>query len=52
MGDGFQVVNVRLLSHPFNWVIVWITLALAAIAYGVIHDAVVSPKTEDLNAIS
>lgn len=36
--DGFQIINLRLLSHPFNWAFVWITLALAALAYNVIFD--------------
>lgn len=31
-------VNLRLLSHPVNWVVVWIVLALALIGYGAIHD--------------
>lgn len=33
-----DVVNLRLLSHPVNWVVVWIVLALALIGYGAIHD--------------
>lgn len=35
------LVNTRLLAHPINWVFVWVTLLLAAVAYKIVHDAVV-----------
>lgn len=39
-----EVINTRLLAHPVNWAFVWVMLLLAAIAYKVIHDAVVKPN--------
>ena len=27
-----DLINLRLLSHPFNWVIVWLVLAMAGFA--------------------
>jgi hypothetical protein len=36
------VVNLRLLSHPINWLFVWAVLALGLIAYKVVHDAIMS----------
>ena len=35
----FQLVNLRLLSHSLNWAIVWVTLALASLAYTIVHNA-------------
>ena len=35
----FQLVNLRLLSHPLNWIFVWVILALAAMAWTHIHNA-------------
>ena len=34
-----SVVNLRLLSHPINWVFVWVTLALACMAWTAVHNA-------------
>jgi hypothetical protein len=31
-------LNWRLLSHPFNWLFIWIVLAGAAIAFTAIHE--------------
>jgi len=41
-----DLVNLRLLSHPFNWIFVWITLALAMMAYGMIHDHIVKSSPD------
>jgi len=38
----FELLNLRLMSHPMNWAFVWVTLALAALAYTAIHNAVAS----------
>lgn len=35
-----DIINTRLLSHPINWLFVWIVAALAAMAYGIVHDRV------------
>jgi hypothetical protein len=32
-----NIVNLRLLSHPANWLIVWATLALAGVAWTMLH---------------
>ena len=36
----FEIVNFRLLTHPVNWLIVWLTLLLASLAYTAVHDGV------------
>jgi hypothetical protein len=33
-----EILNLRLMSHPFNWLFVWIVLALFSIAYTIIHN--------------
>lgn len=33
-----DILNLRLMSHPVNWLLVWIVVALALIAFGAIHD--------------
>lgn len=48
-----QLVNLRLMSHPINWVFVWIVLALASMAWKQIHDhyqglATMNPNTNQL----
>lgn len=45
--DDFAIVNVRLLSHPVNWLFVWVTLALTAMGYQVIHDHWMAGKSAD-----
>ena len=35
-----DLVNWRLLSHPLNWGFVWVVLALAVMAYTLLHNAV------------
>jgi hypothetical protein len=36
--DGVDaVVNVKLLSHPVNWLIVWVVLLFGGIAYTMVH---------------
>lgn len=34
-----ELVNWRLLAHPLNWGLVWVTLALAVMAYTLIFHA-------------
>jgi hypothetical protein len=29
----FDIINLKLLSHPVNWGIVWVTLLIAAFGY-------------------
>ena len=32
-----SIVNLKLLSHPANWLIVWSSLALAMLGWTVLH---------------
>ena len=32
-----NVVNVKLRSHPVNWLIVWVVLLFGGIAYAMVH---------------
>lgn len=45
-----QLVNLRLMSHPFNWAFVWITLAITAFAYKLVHDAITASPDEETSA--
>lgn len=33
-----SVINLRLLSHPVNWLIVWIVLLFAGFAWAMAHE--------------
>jgi hypothetical protein len=33
-----KVVNVKLLSHPVNWLIVWTVFLFAGFAYTLLHE--------------
>lgn len=35
-----QIVNVKLLSHPVNWLIVWVVLLFGAVAFSFVHKSV------------
>lgn len=37
---NFELLNVKLLSHPVNWGIVWVTLIIAGFGYSLLHDAI------------
>jgi hypothetical protein len=42
-----EIVNVKLLAHPVNWLIVWIVLMFGSLAFSVFHKAVtVAPPTD------
>jgi cell division protein FtsW (lipid II flippase) len=34
-----RIVNLRLLSHPVNWLVVWTVLILAGMGFMLIHEA-------------
>jgi hypothetical protein len=36
--NGSDFINVRLLSHPVNWLIVWTVLLFGAFAWHFIHQ--------------
>jgi hypothetical protein len=40
-----DILNLRLLGHPLNWVIVWAILALMLVGYGLVHDALASKNS-------
>ena len=33
-----KVINLRILSHPANWFIVWIVLLFAGFAWAMAHE--------------
>jgi hypothetical protein len=33
-----KVINLKLLSHPLNWLIVWTVLLFAGFAWALIHE--------------
>lgn len=35
-----RVINLKLLSHPMNWLIVWLVIAFAGFAWAIIHEHV------------
>jgi hypothetical protein len=41
-----KVINLRLLSHPVNWLIVWTVLLFAGFAYALAHEYFGPVKTE------
>ena len=41
-----NLVNLKFLSHPINWLVVWVVLALAMIAYGVLHDGIIANSAD------
>lgn len=45
-----QVVNVKLLSHPANWLIVWVVLLFAGVAYSLVHKTVSVVPSNRTNA--
>jgi len=38
----FNLINWKLISHPVNWGIVWVTLLLVCTGYALLHDYVMS----------
>jgi hypothetical protein len=43
IADG--LVNVRLLSHPINWLIVWTVLLFAGFAFAMINEQLTGVNT-------
>lgn len=35
-----EIVNLKLLSHPVNWAIVWVVLLFGAVAFSFVHKVV------------
>jgi hypothetical protein len=42
----FQLINLRLMSHPLNWLFVWVVLAIVTMAYTHIHDHIVATSAD------
>ena len=38
-----RIINLRLLSHPMNWLIVWSVLLLASAFFVAAHNFMVPP---------
>lgn len=38
-----RVINLRMLSHPVNWFVVWVVLGFAAFAWSLLHDRLAQP---------
>ena len=34
------IINLKLMAHPVNWLIVWIFLMMGFLAWHLVHDAV------------
>jgi hypothetical protein len=35
-----RIINIPLLKHPVNWLIVWLVLLFAGFAWHLLHDAI------------
>jgi len=35
-----EFINLKLMSHPINWLIVWVTVLIATTTYTYIHDGI------------
>lgn len=38
-----KVINLRLLTHPVNWLVVWTVLLVAGFGYSLIHARLADP---------
>lgn len=39
--DGLdRVINLKLMSHPVNWLIIWTVMLFAGFAWALIHEHV------------
>lgn len=38
-----RIINLNLMLHPVNWLLVWIILTMAGYAWHVIHDQTSAP---------
>jgi len=45
-----DVLNLKLLSHPVNWLIVWTVLIFGAVAFSFVHKSVAVVPTPDPQA--
>jgi hypothetical protein len=35
-----EIINLKMMMHPMNWLIVWIVLLIASFAFKEIHNGV------------
>lgn len=35
-----KVINLKLMAHPMNWLIVWLVITFACFAWAIIHEHV------------
>lgn len=40
-----NVINLKLLSHPANWLIVWTVILFGGVAWKLVHDHLSAPAT-------
>jgi hypothetical protein len=40
-----KFINVKLLSHPLNWAIVWTVLMFAGFAFAMVHEQITGANT-------
>lgn len=43
-----DLINLRLMSHPVNWLIVWVTLALACLGAHLIVKGLQDPASSSI----
>ena len=41
------IVNTRMLSHPVNWLLVWVIAAFGAFAWALIHEKATALPTSN-----
>lgn len=37
-----KIINLAIMRHPVNWIIVWTVLLFAGFAYAIVHEKVTS----------
>lgn len=42
-----DIINWKLASHPINWLIIWVVVFGACMAYTLVHDSVMMPTAPD-----
>lgn len=49
-----RIINIPLLKHPMNWLVVWLVLLFAGFAWHLVHDALqgnpASAQTDSSNS--
>jgi len=40
-----RVINLKLLMHPVNWLVVWVVLLFAGFAWALVHEKATAAPT-------